>query len=125
MIGTSLLIIIRTSIPRTISLLTVFRGQAECFSGIVLACLRKNRKCQTSSSTLMSLLLMDQLCRVVSGQVYLCTQTHQKLELPYKIYLGSLKFTGDSFQRFVPYRTSHIQVDCILLTTLSFKGQVI
>ena len=73
----------------------------------------------------MSLLSMDQLCRVMSGQVYLGTQTHQKLELPYKIYLGSSKFTGDSFQEFVPYRTSRIQADYTLLTILSFEGQVI
>ena len=32
MIGTSSLMVIRTSIPRTISLFTSFRGQAECFS---------------------------------------------------------------------------------------------
>ena len=68
---------------------------------------------------------MDQLCRVVSGQVYLGTQKHQKLELSCEIYLGSSKFTGDSFQEFMPYRTSHIQADCILLTILSFEGQVI
>ena len=66
------------------------------------ACLRRNRKCLTSSSTQTSLLLMDQLCRVASGQVHLGTQTHQKLELPYKIYLGSSKFTGDSFHTGLP-----------------------
>ena len=43
----------------------------------------------------------------------------------YRIYLGSSKFARDSFQEFVPYRTSHIQANCILLTVLSFKGQVI
>ena len=37
-----------------------------------------------------------------------------ELELPYEIYLGSSKFTGVSFQEFMPYRTSHIQADCIL-----------
>ena len=70
-------------------------------------------------------LSMDQLFEVATGQVYPGTQTHQKLELPYEIYLGSSKFAGDSFQEFVPYRTSHIQVDCILLTTLRFERQVI
>ena len=70
-------------------------------------------------------LSMGQLCRVVSGQVYPGTQTHQKLELLYKIYLGLSKFTGESFQEFEPYRTSRIQVDCTLLTTLSCEGQVI
>ena len=123
-IGTSSPMVIRTSILRTISPFTAFRGWAECFSYIVLACLRRNRNCQTSSSTWTSLLLMNQLGRVVSGQLYSGTQTYQKLELPYKIYLGSSKFTGDSFQEFVSYRTSHIKVNCTLLTTLSFKGQV-
>ena len=42
-----------------------------------------------------------------------------------QIYLGSLKFAGDSFREFVPYRTSHIQVNFTLLTTLSIEGQVI
>ena len=91
----------------------------------LMSCLRRNRKFQTSSSIWTSLLSMDQLCMVMSGQAYPGTQTHQKLELPCKIYLGSLKFTGDSFQEFKPHRTSHIQVDCTLLTTLSFEGQVI
>ena len=70
-------------------------------------------------------LVDDQLCRAVSGQVYPGTQTHQKLELPYEIYLGSLEFIWDSFQEFMPCRASCIQVDCTLVTTLSFKGQVI
>ena len=122
--GTSSLMIVRTSIPRTISPFTAFRGQAEFFSWVVLECLKRNRKCQTSSSTWASLLSMDQFCRVVSGQAYHGTQTHQILELPYEIYLGSSKFAGDSFQEFEPYRTSRIQVDCILITTLSFEGQV-
>ena len=54
---------------------------------VVSACLRGNRKCQTSS-TWTSPLLKDQLCRATSGQAYLGTQTHQKLELPQEIYLG-------------------------------------
>ena len=64
-------------------------------------------------------------CRVVSGQVYLGTQTHQKLELPFAIYLGSSKFAKDSFQESVPYRTFCIWADCILPTIWTFREQVI
>ena len=35
-----------------------------------------------------------------------------------------IKICQGSFQEFKPYRTSRIQVDCTLLTTLSFEGQV-
>ena len=59
-----------------------------------------------------------------TGMVHPGIQTHQKLELPYEIYLDSSKFARDSFQEFKPCRTSHIQVNCTLLTTLSFEGQV-
>ena len=46
---------------------------------LLISCLRRNRKCQTSFSTWISLLLMDQLYRVASGQAYPGTQTFQKL----------------------------------------------
>ena len=125
MIGTSSLMVKKTSIPRTISPFTAFRGHSDCFSGCPSACSKRNRRCLISTSTQTSLLSMEQLYRVVSGQVYLGTQTHQKLKLPFQIYLGSLKFAGDSLQEFVPYRTSCIQADCILPTMSTFREQVI
>ena len=35
-----------------------------------------------------------------------------------------IEIYGGSFQELKPYRTSRTQVDCTLLTTLSFEGQV-
>ena len=106
----------RTNILRTTSLFIVFSGQAEYFSCIPSICSKIVRRCQTSTSTQKLLWLMDQLCRVVSGQVYPGTLTHLKLELPHEICLGSSKFTVHSFQGFVPSRTFCIQADCTLHT---------
>ena len=113
----------KTNILRTTSPFIAFSMQAEYFSCIPLICLKIVR-CQTSTSTQMLLWLMDQLCRVVSGQVYPGTPTHLKLELLHEICLGSSKFIMHSFQEFVPSRTSHVQADCTLLTISIFKGQV-
>ena len=98
--------------------------QAEYFSCVPLICSKRVRRYQTSTSTQMLLWLADQLCRVVSGQVYPGILTHLKLELPHKICLGSLKFTMPSFQGFMPCRTFCIQADCTLHTISIFKGLV-
>ena len=104
----------RTNILRTTSLFIAFSGQAEYFSCIPLICSKIVRRRQTSTSTQMLLWLMDQLCRVVSGQVYPGTLTHLKLELPHEICLGSSKFAVHSFQAFMPSRIFHIKADCTL-----------
>ena len=114
----------RINILRTTSLFTVFSGQAEYFSCIPLICSKIARRCQTSTSTQMLLWLMNQLCRVMSGQVYPGTLTHLKLELPHEICLGSSKFAMCSFQGFVPSRTFHIQADSSLHTISIFEEQV-
>ena len=114
----------RTSIPRTTSLFIAFRGQAEYFSCILLICSKIVRRCQTSTFTQMLLWLTDQLCRVVSGQVYPGTLTHLKLELPHEICIGSSKFAVHSFQGFMQSRTSHIQAKCTLHTISIFEERV-
>ena len=43
-IGTSLLMVVRTSIPRTISPFTVFRGQAKCSSRVGFSMLKEEQK---------------------------------------------------------------------------------
>ena len=63
---------------------------------------------------------MGLLCRVVSGQLCLGIWTCQKLELPFEICLGSLKFARDSFLEFELYKTSHTPVNFIL-HTLNFQ----
>ena len=114
----------RTNILRTTSPFIAFSRQAEYFSCIPLICSKIVRRCQTSTSTQMLLWLMDQLYRVVSGQVYPGTLTHLKLELPHEICLGSLKFTVCSFQGFMPSRTFCIQADCTLHTISIFEEHV-
>ena len=114
----------RTNILRTTSLVTVSSGQAEYFSCIPSICSKTARRFQKSTSTQMLLWLTDQLCRVVSGQIYLGTLTYLKLELSHEICLGSLKFAVHSFQEFMPSRTFHIQADCTLHTISIFEEQV-
>ena len=114
----------RTNILRTTSPFIAFSRQAEYFSCVPLICSKIVRRCQTSTSTQMLLWMMDQLCRVVSGQVYPGTLTHLKLELPHKICLGSSKFAMHSFQGFVPSRTFHIQADCTSHSISIFEEQV-
>ena len=114
----------RPSIPRTTSPFIAFRGQAEYFSCIPLICSKIVRRCQTSTSTQTLLWSMDQLCWVVSGQVYPGSLTHLKLELPHEICLGSLKFAVHSSQEFIPSRTFCIQAECISLTISGFEEQV-
>ena len=114
----------RTNILRTTSLFIAFSRQEEYSSCIPSICSKKARRCQTSTSTQMLLWLMDQLCRVVSGQVYPGTLTHLKLELPHEICLGSLKFAMCSFQGFMLPRTFCIQADCTLHTISIFEEQV-
>ena len=82
----------RTNILRTTSPFIACRGQTGYFSCIPLICSKIVRRCQTSTSTQMLLWLMDQLCRVVSGQVFPGILTHLKLELPHEICLGPSKF---------------------------------
>ena len=108
----------RTSTQRTTSPFIAFRGQAEYFSCIPSICSKIVRRCQTSTSTQMLFWLMDRLCRVGSGQVNPGTLTHLKLELAHEICLGSLKFTMQSFEEFVPSRTFCIQAECTLHTML-------
>ena len=114
----------RTNILRTTSPFIAFSRQAEYFSCVPLICSTIVRRCQTSTSTQMLLWLTDQLCRVVSGQVYPSTLTHLNLKLPQEIYLGSSKFAMHSFQDFMPSRTFCIQADCTLHTISIFEEQV-
>ena len=114
----------RTNILRTTSPFIAFSGQAEYFSCVPLICSKVVRRCQTSTCTQMLLWLTDQLCRVVSGQVYPATLTQLKLELPHEICLSSSKFTLHSFQGLMPSRTFHIQADCTLHTISIFEEQV-
>ena len=113
----------RTNILRTTSPFIACSRQAGYFSCVPSIC-SKIVRCQTSTSTQMLLWLMDQLCRVVSGQVFPDILTHPKLELPHEICLGSSKFTLHSFQGFMPSRTFHIQADCTLHTISIFEGLV-
>ena len=114
----------RPSIPKTTFPFIAFKEPAGYFSCIFLICSKIARRCQTSISRPAILWLMDPLYRVVSGQVYPGTLTHMKLELPHKIWLGSTKFAVHSSQEFVPSRTFHIQIDCILLTISGFEKPV-
>ena len=114
----------RTNILRTTSPLIAFSRQAEYFSSIPSICSKIVRRCQTSTSTQMLLWLMDQLCRVVSDQVYPGTLTHLKLELPHEICPGSSKFAMHSFQGFMLSRTFCIQADFTLHTISIFEERV-
>ena len=114
----------RTNIPRTTSPFIVFSRQVEYLSCIPSICSKIVRRCQTSTSTQMLFWLTDQLCRVVSGQVYPGILIHLKLELAHEICLGSSKFAMCSFQGFVPSRTFPIQADCTLHTISIFEEQV-
>ena len=114
----------RPSIPKITFPFIAFRELVGYFSCDLSICSKIARRCQTSISTLMLLWLMDQLCRVVSGQVYPGTLTHPKLELPCKTCLGSSKFAIHSSKEFVPSRTFCIQTDCISLTISGFEEPV-
>ena len=78
-----------TNILKTTSPFIACSGQAEYFSCIPSICSKRARRVQTSTSTWMLFWLMDQLCRVVSGQAYPGILTHLKLELLLEICLGS------------------------------------
>ena len=90
----------RPSIPRTLFPFIVFRELGGYFSCILLICSKIARRCQTSISTPTLLWWMDPLYRLVSGPG---TLTHQKLELPHKICLGSSTFTVHSSHKSLCY----------------------
>ena len=113
----------RTNTLRTTSTFIACSGLAEYFC-IPSICSKLVRICQISTSTQMLLWLTDQLCRVVSGQVFPGILTHPKLGPPHEICLGSSKFAVHSFQGFMPSRTFHIQADCTLHTISIFEGLV-